>query len=141
MQKRKGSWGFFKREVILDENNQPYIKRWRLLETPWFSVFVHHILRSDTDRDLHTHPWKFTSFLLKGSYVEELNDPSNKIEHSAPCIIKRKPSDAHRITLKDGKPVWTLFFVGKKTNEWGFNTSAGWVHNKEYNDNKHLQKN
>lgn len=137
--KRKGSWGFFKKEVIVDENNEPYIKRWRLLETPWFGIFIHHILRSDTDRDLHTHPWVFTSFLLKGSYSEELNQVGNFVEHEAPCIIRRKPYDAHRITLNNG-PVWTLFVVGRKTHQWGFNTPDGWVHNKEYNDNKHLQK-
>jgi hypothetical protein len=46
-----------------------YMHRW-LVRTPWFTLRIHHILRSDNERDLHDHPFDFTSFIFKGSYTE-----------------------------------------------------------------------
>ena len=151
LMKRKGSWGLFKKEVITDESGSPYIKRWRILETPWFGIFVHKILRSDSDRHLHDHPWNFLTILLKGDYIEELGSVKNNvlmsvdiIERKRWSIIRHKAEDLHRITLKEKrtvkdfclnlnpKPVWTLFITGRKRREWGFQTEKGWVHNNKY---------
>lgn len=46
-----------------------YMGRW-LFETPWGSLRLHHILRSDKGRDMHDHPMDFTTFILWGSYIE-----------------------------------------------------------------------
>src|SRR6266404_3883909 len=34
-------------------------------------LFLHVIHRNDDDRDPHTHPWNFTSLILKGGYLDE----------------------------------------------------------------------
>lgn len=47
-----------------------YMKRWRLIHRKWFGVRIHHIVRSDGDRELHDHPFSFVSFILKGGYWE-----------------------------------------------------------------------
>jgi hypothetical protein len=42
----------------------------RAINTRFGGVKLHHILRSDDDRDLHDHPWSFLSIVLKGGYWE-----------------------------------------------------------------------
>jgi hypothetical protein len=46
-----------------------YMRRW-IFQTPWGTIHLHHILRSDGDRAFHDHPWNFTSILLSGGYTE-----------------------------------------------------------------------
>lgn len=137
MLKLRGRWGFFNKEVLVDADNNDYLRRWRILETPWFGIFVHRILRSDTDRDLHDHPWNFITVILSGEYHEEVNGVGNVRVCKAPCLIRHRAEDSHRVTII--KPVWTLFFIGPKRRQWGFLTNEGWVHNKQYNDTKHLK--
>lgn len=50
-----------------------YMRRWRFISTPWFGVRLHHIVRSDNDRELHDHPFTFLSFILAGGYFEWRN--------------------------------------------------------------------
>lgn len=128
MGKRK-YWAFFKQETIY-EGGKPYIWRLRILETPWFGVFLHRILMSDKDRDLHDHPWSFITFLLMGSYNEYI--PSGKRTASSPTFICHRAEDLHRIELIENKPVTTLVIRGRKRRQWGFMTATGWVHNKDY---------
>jgi hypothetical protein len=53
------------------EPDKTYLRRWYLIETPWFGLKLHHILRSDQpNRGFHDHPWSFVSFKLRGSYTE-----------------------------------------------------------------------
>ena len=61
--------GFSKR-VIENEAGDPYLVRWSLDAGRFGSVKLHHILRSDDDRDLHDHPWSFVSVILRGGYWE-----------------------------------------------------------------------
>lgn len=116
-----------------------YLVRYRLLKTPWFSIYLHHILRSDDERALHDHPFNFTSLLLWGRYTEWRPGPEGpEPEYQVPThrgwlsIGRRKAADLHRITLE--KPVWTLFIRGPVIREWGFQTSAGWVPYKTFVD-------
>ncbi len=48
--------------------NTPYMERW-ILDTPWGTLRLHHILRSDDDKACHDHPFAFSS-LLTGGYTE-----------------------------------------------------------------------
>lgn len=137
MEKLKASWKFFKKEVIVDSDGNDYLRRWKLIQTPWFGIFIHNILRSDTDRDLHDHPWNFTTIILRGEYHEEVNGIRNVKIRKAPCIIRHKAEDSHRVTII--KPVWSLFIIGPKRRQWGFLTNEGWVHHQEYNDTKYLK--
>jgi hypothetical protein len=113
-----------------------YMHRW-IFRTPWFTVRLHHILRSDDDRHFHDHPFDFTSFLLTGGYIEQTPLPGLPpqfftIRRHWPqfSIVRRKAEDLHKLTLT--KPVWTFVISGPKRREWGFETEQGWVHWEEY---------
>lgn len=128
-----------------------YMERW-IWQTPWFSVHVHHILRSDADEHLHDHPWGFSSFLLSGGYVEILPEiqpeepfflatdpfpgaPTRTVEHRRFSVVSHRATDAHRLVLT--KPVWTIVLTSDRLRTWGFWTPAGWVPWKEYEATKH----
>jgi hypothetical protein len=63
MTKRRG-WGIYASHI---GPGGSYMRRY-IFRTPWFTLRLHHILRSDDDRHLHDHPFDFTSFLLTGGY-------------------------------------------------------------------------
>src|SRR5487761_2675657 len=56
---------------IVSKEGVVHFRRYRLLTTPWFNVYVHNILASDEDNDPHDHPWGFAALMLWGSYLEE----------------------------------------------------------------------
>jgi hypothetical protein len=58
-----------KKQIIRSDDGQPYLIRWAI-NTPLLGIKLHHILRSDEDRDLHDHPWSFLSVILWGGYWE-----------------------------------------------------------------------
>jgi len=146
MNQLKSKFGFMRKEVIYSPEGQPYIKRWRILETPWFNLWLHHILMDDDDRDMHNHPWWFYSFIISGGYVEEVTEPdhTHKLENClyrflvcrlpfcSSTIAYRHQNQYHRVSLRHAKPCWSLILTGPKTNEWGFLTEDGWVHNQDY---------
>lgn len=109
---------------------QVYLKRLRIIQTPWFGVYLHWIYLPDRDRDPHDHPWPFVSMTLKGGYVEEITDPtkgeiwSNSnpqfTGHTMPMHL------AHRIRHLDPGTV-TLVLVGARKRTWGFWTPEGFV--------------
>ena len=56
-----------------DENGGLYLRRYYLTPRHWKrKIFLHHILRSDTDASPHDHQWTFWSFILFGRYVEHV---------------------------------------------------------------------
>jgi hypothetical protein len=115
-----------KPQVIRNCAGEPYLVRWRLIWTNRFSLYLHHILRSDEDRELHDHPWSFVSIILKGEYNEITAAGSAGQVHGAGEILYRPAPWPHRLVLD--RPVWTLVFVGPRKRRWGFHTPTGWVH-------------
>jgi hypothetical protein len=49
-----------------------YLVRLRIVQTPWFGIYLHDIHEDDGDRDPHNHPWSFLSFVLRGYYTERV---------------------------------------------------------------------
>lgn len=122
----------FKTFDITGPDGELYLRRKYLLDTRWGGIYFHQIVRSDPDRDLHDHPWKFLSILLWGfGYYEHQADGTMK--YFPPFSINHRPDPAapHRLELtKDPrtgreKPQWTLVFVGRKMREWGFHVPVG----------------
>lgn len=130
---------------------QGYMQRFWLIRPPRrrvlrFSARVHHILRSDLDRDvLHDHPAPSISVIMLRSYKEIM--PRDQRQHPANdvgdglvekwrkpgAIIFRRARSRHRLVLPEGTTVWTIFiFLGDKTQAWGFYTPAGWVWWREF---------
>src|SRR5687767_8580068 len=113
-----------------------YMRRW-ILQTPFGTLRIHKILRSDDDRHFHDHPWNFVSFILKGRYVEITPCPCGR---PPVCLtgdreervykagqINRKRADALHILRLDHGPVWTFVVTGPRVRRWGFQTENGWV--------------
>ncbi len=125
-------WALFSREDIPDisDPSRTYLTRWRILQTPWFGVFLHAIRLPDQDRHLHDHPWSFVSLVLRGTYVEQR--PGSITARRAGSVAFRRAVDLHRILALHKSPVWTLVFVGPRRRRWGFQTREGWIESGEY---------
>lgn len=156
----------FTKRVITNFQGQPYLIRYTLISTRFFRLFLHKILRSDDDRDLHDHPWNFWTFILRGRYREEVpadsppmfNEHGKMIVkskvHGPGSLIRHKAADCHRLDLQlmfkfptergslapvqtEYIPVWTLFLAGPRVRDWGFYTPDGWVQWEEYVNERH----
>ena len=128
-----------KHRVIKTPDGLDYLTRHYIYKSPNKKIFLHRFHRSDGDRDLHDHPWPFTTFILNSGYMEHLPEGVRKIGRWS--LVSHKPEDQHSVELlkdKDGKEIeaWTLVVVGKKTREWGFQTPTGWKPYTEYFDLK-----
>lgn len=118
-----------------------YLRRLRIIATPWFGVFLHELRGADADRDLHDHPFSFISIILKGGYRELVpirQEPVfriNMYRHWGRWSVHTmKATDRHRIVSLDQNPTWTLLLVGRRKRTWGFHTSQGFVPWDEYKE-------
>jgi len=122
--------------TITNAAGEPYLRRYYLVQTRWGSVYLHEIMRSDEDRDLHDHPWNFVSLVLRRGYTEHLLGG-----HTRYCgfsrVIFHRAEDAHKVELSGTGTTWTLVIVGRKRRDWGFVTSNGWVQHEQYFDQKY----
>lgn len=113
------------------------------------TVFLHRFHASDTERDLHNHPWEGKSLILWGGYVETRceDEGTSSLPHcytreekhlyvpfwlyplacavvtSMPvhCINELTLHDFHRVELtNEEQGCWTLFLAGERTKAWGF---------------------
>jgi hypothetical protein len=119
--------------VITNDDGAPYLGRIYLLRafrSVLPGVFLHRFFRSDGDRELHNHPWKWAvSLVLAGGYREErLED-----KYGSP-IVERvlrpgrlnfiRGSTFHRVELLDEeRGAWSLFIAGPRPDAgttWGF---------------------
>jgi hypothetical protein len=129
---------------IRSSTGKLHFRRFRLLSTPFGSIYVHHILQSDTDKYMHDHPWSFVSFILEGAYTEECSYPpydafvstSYVNQYYSGDLVFHRASDSHKITLISDQ-VWSLVFVSKPFRQWGYSTPRGWLNNEEYRKYKH----
>jgi hypothetical protein len=137
----KGSWALWSWIDIPDRNDptQTYLRRLRIIRTPLFALYLHFIFLPDDDRHLHSHPWRFSSLVLRGGYTEDLTDgdPRRGEEEFrghryGRLSLHRMPLHKfHRITEVEPGLV-TLVFVGREVCEWGFWTEDGFVTHQEY---------
>lgn len=75
------------------------------------SVVLHHFLRKNDKEFRHTHSGNYVSFMLYGSYTEEVEDGTWKLRLPFD-IIRAKWTDHHCIqSVVPG--TWTLFCMGK----------------------------
>ena len=129
---------------IVSRFGQVHFRRFRLLQTPWFAVYIHQICKSDEDSFPHDHPWNFSSIILEGSYEETAWYPPHfDVGHCntyyTDDVIEHKAVDAHKIRLRSTE-VWTLVFTSGRDRYWGYQTDAGWIGHKEYRQLKNEGK-
>jgi hypothetical protein len=136
---------------IISKDGLVHFRRWRILATPWFNIYIHNILRSDEEAHPHDHPWNFLSFILKGGYTEAWlpfyedvayrnGVPLLNSTRKPGTVVYHDAKDFHKLTLlKDS--AWTLVFTfGKRRPTWGYQTEQGWFEQKAYRELKHEGK-
>lgn len=142
---------FFLVKEIVSKEGKVHFRRWRILATPWFNIYIHNILRSDEDADPHDHPWSFLSIILWGGYMEAWlgayedwryheGQALRNSRRSPGTMVYHHAKDFHKITLlKDS--AWTLVFTfGKRRPSWGYQTRHGWIDHKAYRQLKNEGK-
>ena len=119
-------WAFMQKFEVPDYDNPDinYLTRWRIIQTPWFGIYLHKLGGPDPRPTLHDHPWPFVSFVLRGGYVE--HTPARdwpwlyaKPRHVARINCKRS-TGLHWIQRLDRTPTWTLMLVGRRHRTWGY---------------------
>jgi hypothetical protein len=124
-------WRIGKFEYRSDLIAFDYMRRW-MLKTPWFTLRLHHILRSDDDRAHHDHPMSFISWILRGGYIEYT--PNNPPRRYLPGdVLVRRAEDLHFLKLI-GDSAWTFLITTPFYRQWGFQTPDGWIPAHEYDE-------
>lgn len=106
----------------------PLMIRYFLFRSRWVSIYIHHFLRSDNERHLHDHPWRFITVLLSGGYHE--NTPAGRFWRRRFSVLYRPAEWQHWVEVT--RPVWTLVIRGPRRREWGFHTEKGLIDWKTY---------
>lgn len=126
-------------DVILNSDGSAYMERYHFVRGGDQNIRIHHILTSDDHRDLHDHPWDFTSRILKGAYTETTERTTAKdpyaddvlnIYHEGATLV-RTAEYLHALTL-ESLDVWSFVVTGPVRRTWGFRTTQGWVSHKKY---------
>lgn len=100
-----------------------YLTRWRLIQTPWFGVFLHRFDGPDPRPTLHDHPWNFVSLVLRGGYIERRLDAMTMEvdeDHRVRFVNRLRIGEAHAIMRLLRVPTWTLMLVGVRRRTWGY---------------------
>jgi hypothetical protein len=139
-------WAFMKWADIPDRNDPTlvYLRRLRIVQTPWLSLYLHFIQGPDRDRDPHDHPWNFWSFIVRGSYSEMLFSicgcgsnnrhilPRRAHQHHGRFSLHRMPLDKAHMITEASPHLTTLVLCGRKGRDWGFYPGRGFVPWQEY---------
>lgn len=121
---RSPNWAFMQRfEVPNYDSDGNYLVRWRLVQTPWFGIYLHRFEGPDPRPTLHDHPWNFRSLVLRGGYTEYTAGVRDGI-YAEPRRVRRfnrkRAVDLHWISELTRVPTWTLMFVGRRKRVWGY---------------------
>jgi len=132
--------------IIYDRvETDPYLIRFylhpRWLTFGLFRVVLHRFVRSDNPEDgLHDHPWGYMSIILSTGYHEHTKHGVKF--HKPGSIIIRRAKHQHRVELpaSENGPVYTLFFMGPRIRNWGFQIGDEWHHWKDWIDIRNGRK-
>jgi hypothetical protein len=84
------------------------LKRWGIW-TPYFTILISKIY--PIEQVYHNHEGDFISFLLIGSYWEDVEVAGVVTTRHSKFINVVRSDEYHRVHCE--KPVWTLLFMGK----------------------------
>lgn len=111
-----------RKKIILDrgpswpdfDKAEPFMIRYYLLfrnRPKWFpfNILLHKILKNDLG-DLHDHYWSYITIILKGGYWETTK--KGTFWRGPGYIGFKKNTEKHSLKLNEGRPTWTLIFVG-----------------------------
>lgn len=136
---------------IRSKAGELHFKRWRVIETPWFNIYIHYIAKSDEDEHLHEHPWNFRTFVLKGGYKHRVIRPVADMAHFRNIYheetetvlpfhsVNMRWMDLHKVELF--APTWSLVFTGPRINDgWCYYVDGKLIHHTEYRRLKNVSK-
>ena len=86
------------------------------------AIYLHRFHRSDEDRALHNHPWRWAlSLVLVGGYSEERRIGDRVVRRLVrPLRFNWIGHDTyHRVDLIEDD-AWSIFIVGPKVSSWEF---------------------
>lgn len=122
-----------------DGSGDVYLHRLRIVQTPWFAVYLHDLNLPDSDRDPHDHPWTFWSIVLRGGYTERLFPYPHVLGTAAArkqtwgrWSLHRMPTDQAHMIDRVLPRTKTLVITGRRRRSWGFWTDDGWIPWQEY---------
>jgi len=126
-----GRWAVLKPQNIMctDEDGLDalYLRRIRIIQTPWFALYLHHIMEEDHDPDPHDHPFNFWSIVLRGGYMETITYDRPRVSYLGGALGNWKALSFHKMSKHDFHRIvkilpntWTLIFVGRRTKDWGY---------------------
>lgn len=128
MIRKSKRWAFFERfdvpNVTQAHWGELHFVRWRIVQTPLASLYVHRFDSPDAER-MHDHPWSFLSVVLRGGYEEDVPFALDG-EHFGvtPRRITRwnfkRATDAHLVRRLLRTPTWTLVVTGPRRRDWGY---------------------
>lgn len=124
--RRSPRWALWQRMTIPCMDGTDYLVRLRVIQTPWFGVYLHDIHEDDGDRDPHNHPWSFVSLVLRGEYTERLYaDPVGDrqgfvLQRHRRCSVHRMGRDAAHRIVHAAPGLKTLILTGPRRATWGF---------------------
>jgi len=128
---------------IRDQNGKLVFRRYQILRTRWFSIFLHGMYDQQGDRDkhCHDHPWPFISIILWGGYFEVLYNAEERwrwYRYPNPLSIKYMPSTGiyHRILRLKKAVSYSLVFARPAHRWWGYWTQEGHLDNVTYRERK-----
>lgn len=101
---------------ILGDYGEDYLHRWFLEKEETGSIYIHHILRSDYDDEMHDHPGDNLSIVLSGT-IKEYSPEGTRVL-TAGDIVSRKATDKHKLEIDS--PAITMWIMGERVREWGF---------------------
>jgi len=129
---------FLKCRVIRGEHGEPYLERYAIFRSKFFSIYLHHFVASDPDRGLHDHPFRWNaSLILSGYYYEVVAAGRDTDKPVESYTVKRNTWDfltfdsyhRHRVVLlsshRQPQDCWTLFMHGHRSKGWGFYATSG----------------
>lgn len=115
-----------------------YLRRLRILQTPWFAFYLHFIYEPDLDRDPHDHPCNFWALIVRGGYIERVFDAVRQGDYRSQ-ILTQKRGSIHKMPIEYAHQIIslrpdtiTLCFFGRRQRRWGFWTSNGFVDYETY---------
>lgn len=135
---QSGRWDFMRWYDIPSRLNpgDVYLRRLRIVQTPWFSILFHKIYEPDDGIYPHDHPWNFRTIILSGGYVADeyktLHAYDNHLPrggvhgsiHTAWSTYRMTTTEGHQITHISPNTK-TLVFTGKRTRTFCFWTPQG----------------
>ncbi len=116
-----------------------HFRRWSIFQSKYFSIFIHGIYKEDNDLHLHNHPWNLFTFVLKGSYIEEIETGIN-LRNFSNCAYRTR-NKYHKIKTLLSKEVFTLALVfGKRNDNWGYLVDNKHIIHTDYRQKKNGNK-